>query len=85
MTDLAPLDLSAAKLRNREIFIVIAALGAGGAERVAEWLAEHLLHAGARVTRGAFDDRSGSRGEAEERPWAGGEPAAGRALRPRSL
>lgn len=55
MTDLAPIDLSAARLRNREIFIVIAALGAGGAERVTAWLAEHLLGAGARVTIVAFD------------------------------
>src|SRR3546814_17731809 len=54
MTDLAPMDLSAAKLRNREIFIVIAALGAGGAERVAAWLAVHLLHAGARLTIVSF-------------------------------
>jgi len=55
MTDLAPMNLSAAKLRNREIFIVIAALGAGGAERIAAWLAEHLLSVGARVTIVAFD------------------------------
>ena len=42
-------------LRNREVFIVIAALGAGGAERVAAWLAEHLVATGARVTIVAFD------------------------------
>ncbi|TPG42888.1 glycosyltransferase family 4 protein [Sphingomonas koreensis] len=54
MTDVVPIG-SAPPSAGRSIAIVVAALGAGGAERVVAWLAGHWLARGAQVTVISFD------------------------------
>lgn len=53
-----PRELAPAWLAGRHIYVVIAALGAGGAERVIAWLTAHWLDSGARVTILSFDSPS---------------------------
>ena len=53
--DDAAFDPGEARFAGRHVCIVIAALGAGGAERVIAWLAARWLDLGARVTIVSFD------------------------------